>query len=110
MANPASLKRPVWPPKIGIALIMNVFLLLDYSRIKKKVKCINEKYQNKLTLQECAHACRASSENFAFGKNNCIGEKCECWCQFGTENYKCLSITENKGFDLYTLTPIKCKS
>ena len=60
----------------------------------------------KLTLSGCADACREFAENFAFGTNEygkkrCDGDSCDCYCEFGTENYKCKNIKMNYGFDLY---------
>ena len=95
--------------KVKVNLILTVFSFLDgYRLVKKRSQCddAGEEYQQKLTLDGCAKACRATAQNFAFGtnefgKNRCNGILCDCFCEFGTYKYQCNKITVHDGFNLY---------
>ena len=87
---------------------MPFFLLADYELVWKQGECGDgiEKKQGRLTLDECANACRETAEMFdfgtnKFGKNKCDGNKCDCYCELGTENYQCKKINPHNGFNLY---------
>ena len=54
---------------------------------------------------ECADACRKDFQMFTFGfqgGSRCYeGEKCECWCEFNTKDFKCKKKKYHDGYDLY---------
>ena len=71
----------------------------DYKLVKKRSECKSgaEKYKGKYKdwIEGCANACRGTAENFSFGTNG------DCYCEFGTKNYKCEQITDHNGYNLY---------
>ena len=84
------------------------FSLLEYHLVQKKAQCAFGKEENKgrVSLEACAEVCYGKSENFIFGTNEfrqsrCSFDNCDCFCEFGTENYKCKEIKEHEGFNLY---------
>lgn len=95
--------------KMWFDLVSNPFFLLaDYKLFKKRSECGDgaENWKGKLTLEGCANACRGTAEIFdfgtnEFGKNNCDGDLCVCYCESGTENYQCKNVKDHDGFNMY---------
>ena len=59
---------------------------------------------------DCADACRKDFQMFTFGIRGgwkCDGSgKCECWCEFNTQDFKCKTQTGHSGFNLYAFKGI----
>ena len=86
----------------------NISTFSDYQLVQKKAECdVGTKIrQGRLTISQCAAACRGTSQMFVhgtneFGGDSCVGEKCSCYCEIGSENYQCNNIKINKGLNLY---------
>ena len=83
---------------------------IKYEEIARNSKCEGKAtYQNKLTLQECADACKESSNKFTHGFRKCDSsynydkrkyeKRCDCYCQV-----ECKQIVGSNDFDVFELT------
>ena len=83
--------------------------LLDFYLHKEKSECGGKKEEyigQMFSAEACADGCRGKSQLFVFGtnkfgKSQCEGRTCACYCEFETKDFKCLISVDAPGYNLY---------